>query len=181
MTEIVHYFIAKLNITINNTFILDDIRNDLIKVDIRNFKSYFNENYINSKYDFKSGIAKFDLIMRDYSRHKNNEILENIDISGLSEKLYQKTCNIFEEISWHTQTKGTDLKNANLSKVFTLKEMKWLSKVGNRNELMHLVKTNKNLLRTKIAKELEYKTINSKNQLSSPFKDKEVLTKLKGG
>lgn len=164
ISEAILYFSQKLNISSDNQFIADDIRDELINLNIHDFKVFFNENYINSKYDFKNGIAKFDMIVRDYKNKKNEIYLASKNTDAYSKRLFDKTVNIFNTIDRALESQQKELKDLNIQKIlkdanFDDKDISVLIAIGKRERLMYLVKHHLYILELEIKNIVNRKTL----------------------
>jgi len=150
--ESVKYIMQLLNISTDSELVVSDLTVELSNIDdLGKFMVYVRSNFNGANMGFKNGLQKFHVLLEDYkklsSRLNEKQITQ---VSNFSEKLYKKTCDIFDQINWEIQAEGRDLAKYDIPAMFEPEELKVLVKVGKRDRLIYLARHDKHELEDRI-------------------------------
>lgn len=185
INELTKYIKTTLNIDTSNPYIVDDILEELESIsNLNEFKSYLKAQTTQKEYQYLTNFQKFLKIAQNYkAKEKQKIVLANPKINSFSEELFKKTCDVFEEINWLIQS-GNDLESEKIKKLIYIKfannkkEVEVLKAIGDKSELLRLVKHSKDTLRDKIRKVVTDLTIKKNSEPLIEYQDKNIIKKL---
>ena len=184
ITDFISYICQKLNIATDNAFILEDIGKSLSQLNVIEFRAFLNENYNKEKYNFKTGIQKFDMLIEDFKKplvESSNETIEKY-----CTKLINKLAEVKLSIYHHAETKaGFNMEEflqkvtydnfiVNKSPYFNEKEQTLINEVGGLPYSLNAC--NDFVYKMKLEKECRNLKNMNKNELE--HKDKIVIKRL---
>jgi hypothetical protein len=127
--------------------LLEAIKKMIVESGVEDYNTLFKEILSSKSFDTLSkvsdGIAKAKKVPQLDSTQLQK-------VSSFSEKLYKKTCDIFDQINWEIQAEGRDLAKYDIPAMFEPEELKVLVKVGKRDRLMYLARHDKHELEDRI-------------------------------
>lgn len=177
----VGYIAQVLNIKTDNKMIVDDMLLELAQIPCLNGLVPYLKSNLN-KYPYHTGYQTFLALIGDYKK-ENEKLtqLQNTQITSFGEKLYDKTCLVFDDLNWNMQTKNIDIDRVDVSRNFTEAQSRILKNIGNNKRLLHLVVFSKPELLEKIREVVTKLTI-AKNKQATAIenRDTDVIKKLKG-
>ena len=146
------YVAEILNIKTENPYILNDILEELEQIsDLKSFLGTLKAKTTTKEYQYLPPYQKFLKMALEYKLKNRGKIGLEIPVRKYSEKLYNKTVNVFDKVNWLVQTSPKATLNAFIiEKSFTEKELRALNKIGDKHRLFSLVRHNKPLLEEKI-------------------------------
>lgn len=179
--EVIKYIGTVLNIDTNSKLIIADITNDLKSIyDLALFKNFIKDNFMNKRYEHQTGYQKFLMLVKDFKEQIKPKLTTEQEekVTSFSNKLYKKTCDVFDKVNWEIQN-GKSLLHFQIEKSFNEKELKVLEQIGDKQVLLNLVKHGKYKLEQKIEKAIRDLTI-KKNypQLEHKSQDQLMLERL---
>ena len=184
ITDFISYICQKLNIATDNAFILEDIGKSLSQLNVIEFRAFLNENYNKEKYNFKTGIQKFDMLIEDFKKplvESSNETIEKY-----CTKLINKLAEVKLSIYHQAETKaGFNMQEflqkvtydnfiVNKSPYFDEKEQTLINKVGGLPYSLNAC----NDFVYKMKLEKECRTLKNMNRNELEHKDKTVIRRL---
>ena len=187
ITDFISYICQKLNIATDNAFILEDIGKSLSQLNVIEFRAFLNENYNKEKYNFKTGIQKFDMLIEDFKKplvESSNETIEKY-CTKLINKLSEVNLSIYHQAETKAgfnmqeflQKVTYDNFIVNKSPYFNEKEQTLINRVGGLPYSLNAC----NDFVYKMKLEKECRNLKNMNEKQLEHKDKTVLKKLEIG
>ena len=184
ITDFISYICQKLNIATDNAFILEDIGKSLSQLNVIEFRAFLNENYNKEKYNFKTGIQKFDMLIEDFKKplvESSNETIEKY-CTKLINKLSEVNLSIYHQAETKAgfnmqeflQKVTYDNFIVNKSPYFDEKEQTLINKVGGLPYSLNAC----NDFVYKMKLEKECRTLKNMNRNELGHKDKTVIRRL---
>lgn len=141
-----------LNIDTNNALTMMDILEDLKEIeDVPSFRLFIKERFSYERFRYMTGLQKFIALKNEFKKENRPTLnaSEDLKVRVYSESLYKRVTTIFDEIDYRTQI-GLDIKDAKISKLLYLefgkdeKALKVLNKIGKREDILKMLRTDRN-------------------------------------
>lgn len=147
-----------LNIDTTNELTMMDILEDLKEIDnVPKFRLFIKERFSYERFRYMTGLQKFIALKNEFKKENRPKLgaSEDLKVRTYSESLFKRVTTIFDEIDYRTQI-GIDIRDKKINKFLHLefgedkKALKVLEKVGNREDILRMVRNDRNGLLEKI-------------------------------
>lgn len=192
--DFVIYVIELLGIKTESQFAIDDMISDISSIPpakLPMFKEFVKSSIGKAQYEYKTGIQKFQVILRDFEIETRPKLSTKAyaRVENYAMYLFKKTCKLFNHINWEIEAKGRNIHEVKYEETksgtelyYTKADVIYLKKLGDVAVISNLVRRSPEKLKSELIKIIVADTLikyDPNNQIENKSEDRKILEQIK--